>query len=110
MPVAFEGVDEVGGVFGDDQHVRLFWLLVLWLQLQLEEVAMALVILDLLDRAVLKVVCAGLGHAVWVVPERVVDEEDGHFAEDHKLLVTVQLDHRDEVRCLADQLLQGFDH
>ena len=110
MPVAFEGVDEVGGVLGDDQHVWLLWLLVFRLQLELEEVAMALVILDLLDRAVLEVVLTGLGHAIRVVPERVVDEEDGHFAEDHELLVAVKLDHRDEVRRLTDQLLQGLDH
>ena len=75
--------------------------------LQFEKIAVASVVLDLLNVAIFELVfiCAVLAHGAGRVPEGVVDKVDARLAQNHELLVVVMRHHRHEVRSLPNQLL-----
>ena len=74
---------------------------------QLEEIAVTFEVFDLFDISVLEVIASAL---VSILPQRVVYEEDLLLAEDHEFLVALKLNQGDEIWCLTNKLVQGFDH
>ena len=69
LPVALERVDEAFGILADERPRLPFFL-----QLQLEEVRVRVVVTDIFDIAVGEVLATASRH-----PQRVVDEEDSRL-------------------------------